>query len=207
MESLNNMDVKVLRSLCDIAESRIFGFIMYTRRHSYVINALSDENKWNELDEISGANWPIFSVQPHERSRRHSGNCNTLHAPDEGPVFHMMLSTTYEPNDNRDLLELFSLNEMDDLPCFVIFIWKDDNTTERIVWKLKNDSADEVFKSIREVVEIVSNTESEVLPEYKRSENLYINVKKNVEAVLFRKRIVKTGKDLLNIINFFKQEL
>ena len=116
----------------------------------------------------------------------------------------MMLSTTYEPNDNRDLLELFSLNEMDDLPCFVIFIWKDDNTTERIVWKLKNDSADEVFKSIREVVEIVSNTESEVLPEYKRSENLYINVKKNVEAVLFRKRIVKTGKDLLKIINFFK---
>lgn len=204
MESLNNMDVKVLRSLCDIAESRIFGFIMYTRRHSYVINALSDENKWNELDEISGANWPIFSVQPHECSRRHSGNCNTLHTPDERPVFHMMLSTTYEPNDNRDLLELFSLNEMDDLPCFVIFIWKDDNTTERIVWKLKNDSADEVFKSIREVVEIVSNTESEVLPEYKKSENLYINVKKNVEAVLFRKRIVKTGKDLLNIINFFK---
>lgn len=198
------MDVKVLRSLCDIAESRIFGFIMYTRRHSYVINALSDENKWNELDEISGANWPIFSVQPHECSRRHSGNCNTLHTPDERPVFHMMLSTTYEPNDNRDLLELFSLNEMDDLPCFVIFIWKDDNTTERIVWKLKNDSADEVFKSIREVVEIVSNTESEVLPEYKKSENLYINVKKNVEAVLFRKRIVKTGKDLLNIINFFK---
>ena len=198
------MDVKVLRSLCDIAESRIFGFIMYTRRHSYVINALSDENKWNELDEISGANWPIFSVQPHECSRRHSGNCNTLHTPDERPVFHMMLSTTYEPNDNRDLLELFSLNEMDDLPCFVIFIWKDDNTTERIVWKLKNDSADEVFKSIREVVEIVSNTESEVLPEYKKSENLYINVKKNVEAVLFRKKIVKTGKDLLNIINFFK---
>lgn len=198
------MDIKVLRSLCDIAESRIFGFIMYTRRHSYVINALSDENKWNELDEISGANWPIFSVQPHECSRRHSGNCNTLHTPDERPVFHMMLSTTYEPNDNRDLLELFSLNEMDDLPCFVIFIWKDDNTTERIVWKLKNDSADEVFKSIREVVEIVSNTESEVLPEYKKSENLYINVKKNVEAVLFRKRIVKTGKDLLNIINFFK---
>lgn len=198
------MDVKVLRSLCDIAESRIFGFIMYTRRHSYVINALSDKNKWNELDEISGANWPIFSVQPHERLRPHCGNCNASYPSREQPVFHMMLSTTLEPNDNREMLELFSLNEIDDLPCFVIFIWKDDNTTERIVWKLKNDSADEVFRSIRKVVEIVSNTESEVLPEYKRSENLYRNVKKNVEAVLFRKSIVKTVKDFLKIINIFK---
>ena len=51
---------------------------------------------------------------------------------------------------------------------FVIFIWRDDDELERLVWKLNNDSVDEVFKSIREVVEFVSETEDYTILNVKR---------------------------------------
>lgn len=199
MEPLKlNADIEDIRGICNVSNTRISGFIMYTRRHSYVVNALSDKNKWNELDEISGANWPIFSVRPHDnfsipRSAYNDGDSS---------IAYMMVMTTDEPNDNRGLLEVFSLNEKDDLPCFVIFIWRDNNELERLVWKLNNDSVDEVFKSIREVVELVSETEGYIDPEYKRSENVYRNVKQNVEARLFRKSIVRKGVLLSKIRDF-----
>lgn len=192
------VDIKDTRGICNVSNTRIFGFIMYTRRHSYVVNALSDTNKWNELDEISGADWPIFSVKPRDYC---SPRRPTYY--DRGPFYtNMMVMTTDEPNDNRDLLEVFSLNEKEDLPCFVIFIWRDDDELERLVWKLNNDSVDEVFKSIREVVEIISETEGYIYPEYKKSESVYRNVKQNVEARLFRKSIVRKGELLYKIKGF-----
>lgn len=191
-------DIDDIHGICNVSNTRIFGFIMYTRRHSYVVNALSDTNKWNELDEISGANWPIFSVRPRDN---YSPRRPTYY--DRGPFYtNMMVMTTDEPNDNRDLFEIFSLNEKEDLPCFVIFIWRDDDELERLVWKLNNDSVDEVFKSIREVVEIISETEEAIKPEYKKSENVYRNVKQNVEARLFRKSLVRKGELLYKIRDF-----
>ena len=56
--------IEKLRGVCDNATSRIYGFIMYTRKHSYIVKVLRDNDFWNELDEISGANWPIFSIKP-----------------------------------------------------------------------------------------------------------------------------------------------
>ena len=94
------------------------------------------------------------------------------------------------------------MNEKEYFPCFVIFIWRDDDELERLVWKLNNDSVDEVFKSIREVVEIISETEGYIYPEYKKSESVYRNVKQNVEARLFRKSIVRKGELLYKIKGF-----
>ena len=44
-------DIDDIHGICNVSNTRIFGFIMYTRRHSYVVNALSDTNKWNELEK------------------------------------------------------------------------------------------------------------------------------------------------------------
>ena len=93
------------------------------------------------------------------------------------------------------------MNEKEYFPFFVIFIWRDDEL-ERLVWKLNNDSVDEVFKSIREVVEFVSETESYTYLECKKSENVNRSVKQNVEARLFRKSRVRKDELLYKIKGF-----
>ena len=54
--------IEDIKQVCDNSISKIYGFIMYTQRHSYIIKVLRDDDFWNELDEISGANWPIDTV-------------------------------------------------------------------------------------------------------------------------------------------------
>ena len=66
--------LKELRRQCDHSTSRIFGFIMYTRRHSYIKKVLEDVDFWNELDEISGSRWPIFAVRPLAQGHYQSPN-------------------------------------------------------------------------------------------------------------------------------------
>lgn len=100
------------------------------------------------------------------------------------------------------MLEVFFLNEKEYFPRFVIFIWRDDDDLERLVWKLNNDSVDEVFKSIREVVEFVSETDGYTYLECKKSENVYRSVKQNVEVKLFRKSIVRKDELLYKIKGF-----
>lgn len=89
-------------------------------------------------------------------------------------------------DSNRKFLDFFSLEESSDLPCFIIFIWKDNDEIEQIIWRLKNTNTQEAFDSIRSVVKIISSTEELILPEYKRSENVFRNVKENIEAVVFK---------------------
>ena len=73
--------IKDIKQVCDNSTSKIYGFIMYTQRHSYIIKVLRDDDFWNELDEISGANWPIFSVKPRKEvqySRVHNNRLDSL---------------------------------------------------------------------------------------------------------------------------------
>lgn len=56
IELKKEMGITQIREISEHTVARIFGFIMYTRRHAYIIKALRDNDLWSELDEISGAN-------------------------------------------------------------------------------------------------------------------------------------------------------
>ena len=63
--------LKIIKELVkgDKTLSRIYGFILYTDKDPYVAKVLRDEDFWNALDSISGANWPIFSVRPLRKGK------------------------------------------------------------------------------------------------------------------------------------------
>lgn len=196
IELKKEMGITQIREISEHTVARIFGFIMYTRRHAYIIKALRDNDLWSELDEISGANWPIFSVKPLSEGRYELPKSNRNSS-------QMLVPIWKEPNENKEFLSVFSLNESKDLPCFITFIWKDNDEIEQIVWKLSNKNKKEAFNSIREVVSIISETEELILPEYKRTENVFRNVKANIEARIAKHSIIRNLKTVLRLKELF----
>lgn len=196
IELKQEMGITQIRKICEQTPSRIFGFIMYTKKHAYITKVLRDNDFWGELDEISGANWPIFSVKP-----LHDGGYE--YPRTNGNFLQMMIPIWKEPNENRKFLNVFSLDESKDLPCFVIFIWKDNDEIEQIIWKLSNKNTEEAFDSIREIVNIISETEELILPEYKRTENVFRNVKSNIKGQIAKQRLIKNVRSLLTLKELF----
>lgn len=196
IELKEDMGITQIRKICEQTPSRIFGFIMYTRRHAYITKVLRDCDFWGELDEISGANWPIFSVRPLSEGRYDFPRSN-------GNFLQMMIPIWKEPNENRKFLDIFSLEESKDLPCFITFIWKDDDEIEQIIWKLSNKNEEDAFNSIREVVQIISETEELILPENRRTENVFRNVKTNIEARIAKQCLIKRTKSIRTLIELF----
>lgn len=198
--------IEDIKQVCDNSTSKIYSFIMYTQRHSYIIKVLRDDDFWNELDEISGANWPIFSVKPRKEvqySRVCNNGLGNLSSTRDTPLYQMMTITGSEPNYNREFLKLFSLDELNDLPCFVTFIWRNEHEIEQVIWKLSNKNEEEAFDSIREVVEIISRTESEILPEYKKNNEVFRNVKSAIEATIFKQKIIRSRNIIKNLKEYF----
>lgn len=95
-----NFTVELLRDKCNIeSKSRIYGFILYTSSHPFVVKTLQDPAFWNALDEMSGPNWPIFSVKPKsEKFSRRQRSHGTL---------KMMVPTSINPSDNKKGIGLF----------------------------------------------------------------------------------------------------
>lgn len=165
-----DFDLKLLKGLCEESVSRIYGFILYTRRHANVVNFLQNPNYWNCLDDISGPNWPIFSVRPLMPG--------SMQFKGQGPkgTIGMMISTWHEPNANRMLLDFFGLKESSDLPCFIGFIWDDRGQLQQFEWKIDESSVDNVYESLKNVVSLVSDAEASISEELKSTELLWENV-------------------------------
>lgn len=190
-----------LKKRCLNSPSRVYGFIVYTRAHSYIAKVLRYEDFWNELDEVSGPNWPIFAVRPLEQGC-YKMPCETRNSNPN--ICCSMHEVWHEPNENKKVLEWFTLDKSEDLPCMVIFAWNDNDKLERIIWKLSNDSLDSAFNSIREVVNNVTETESYILPEYKNSISVYKNVKSSLEARLLRRGFLRSIEKITRVKELIK---
>lgn len=59
-----NIEFGIIKDLTGVSASRICGFIVYSLKHANVAKVVRDEDYWNELNAISGPNWPIFCVRP-----------------------------------------------------------------------------------------------------------------------------------------------
>lgn len=190
--------LKELRRICDNSTSRIFGFIMYTRSHSYIAKVLKDVDFWNELDEISGPRWPIFAVRPLKQGYYQDPNL-----PHD--AIGRMVPTWVEPNENKKYLDVFSLKESSDLPCFVVFIWNDDDELEQITFKLSNSNFEDAFDSIRNIVSIISETERQILPKYRKTDRVYSNAKKDLKAHFTHQKIKKSFEYFSYLRDFFSK--
>lgn len=110
-----------------------------------------------------------------------------------------MVPSWKEPNENKKYLDFFSLKNSKDLPCFIAFKFNDDGTIEQVVYKLNNDSEQGAFESLKTIVELITHTENQILPEYKHTDAVFNNVKKDVESYVLRKGLVEGAGKILRI--------
>lgn len=192
--------IEDIRNRPDKQYSNIYGFIMYTSAHPYITKVLRDDDFWNALDEILGENWPIFAIRP--LSKGYYGLPNF--PPD---TIGYMVPEWKEPNENKKYLDFFSLKNSKDLPCFIAFKFNDDGTIEQVVYKLNNDSEQGAFESSKTIVELITHTENQILPEYKHTDAVFNNVKKDVESYVLRKGLVEGAGKILRIKEAFSSLL
>lgn len=163
-------DLQLIKGICEESKSRIYGFILYTRRHANMVNFLQNPNYWDCLDDISGPNWPIFSVRPLI-----SGNMQLKGGGPKGTI-GMMISEWHEPNTNRKILDFFGLQESRDLPCFMGFIWDDQEQLQQFKWPIDESSVDKVYESLKKIVTLISDAEARVADNLKSSECVWEEV-------------------------------
>lgn len=192
------LDLNLLKGLCEESKSRIYGFILYTRRHANVVNFLQNSNYWDCLDDISGPNWPIFSVRPLAQGRAE------LKGGGPSGTIGMMISTWNEPNENRKVLDFFGLSESKDLPCFVGFIWDDRGVLQQFTWPINESSVDNVYASLKRIVTIIAEAEESVSENLKSSEYVWEEVIKAINAdrsLLSRIKIMRAGSQAIQILS------
>jgi hypothetical protein len=141
--------------LMDLAQKRaagedapaLFGVILYTDRNAYVKKVLRDEDYWAALSSISGPRWAVFSV------RARSGEWERVEIPQGG--LGLFLPVWKEPEANRELLDLFELDDTRHLPALVIFLVEGKNV-ERVVCSIRESTVEETYNSIGSLCATVS---------------------------------------------------
>ena len=174
--------------------SRIYGFILYTDKDPYVVKVLRDRDFWNALNDISGSNWPIFAARPLQKGGyRHLGGTGGASC---------MVQTWEEPNNNVPILNDFGLEDSQDLPLFVVFMWDDDDNLNEITIPIRGKDADTVYHSLEEIVKTIARVEEAILPEYKGTVNVFRNVKSELEALDLKHKIIARGQIVHRLAEF-----
>ncbi len=176
--------------------SRIYGFILYTDKDPYVVKVLRDDDFWNALNSISGANWPIFAVRP-----LHKGNYS-LSASSRSDIISYMVPTWVEPKTNIQVLRDFGLEKTDCLPLFVVFMWDDTDELNQVTIPIEGKSIEAVYNSIEEIAKVITKAEAEVLPQYKVTVNVFRNIVTELDAMKFRHTVIKRGKIAYRLSEF-----
>lgn len=188
-------DVKNLKRKNDY-RSRIYGLILYTRRNPFVVKALKDDDFWLALNDESGPNWPIFAISPS------GDNANYFSRSSDTRLMEMMVNISNDPDENNQFIDFFNLNGKEDLPCIIFFIWDDNEKLQMIKCPIIGNSSSQVYRCISKYVNCVANAESNILDEYKQSENLFREVKKDLEALNIKYRIIRGSNIISNFLDF-----
>ena len=190
--------LKIVKDLVadDCNLSRIYGFILYTDQDPYVAKVLRDDDYWNALDSISGANWPIFAVRPLTKGSYDFPSSTDLNS------IGFMVKTWNEPSRNIPVLHDFGLKDSENLPLFVAFMWDDNDELNQVAIPIKGFNVDEVYHSIEEIVKVITKAEAAVLPQYKKTVNVFRNIVTELEALQFRHMVMRRGKIAYHIFEF-----
>ncbi len=120
-----------------------FGVVLFDKTHGNVVKVLYDRAYWEALDEASGDRWQIFAA-------------TGLAQAASDVTLERMRSVDRSPNDNRLLLDDFGIASRNDLPCLVIFAQDKDGETLRVRMRLRDDTLDGAFQSLRETIGVAT---------------------------------------------------
>ena len=190
--------LKIIKDLVkgDKTLSRIYGFILYTDNDPYVAKVLRDEDFWDALDSISGANWSIFAVRPLRKGKY------SLPASSSSDIISYMVPTWVEPKANMQVLRDFGLENTESLPLFVAFMWDDTDELNQVAIPIEGKTIDTVYNSLQEIVKVITKAEAKVLPQYKGTVNVFRNIVTELNALKFKHSVIKRGKIVYRLSEF-----
>lgn len=177
--------------------SRIYGFILYTKKDDYVIEALNKQPFWDALDSISGDNWPIFAVRPLL-----PGKWKTYGGGGRNSI-GFMVREYVEPESNKSILEEFNLKDGSELPLFVAFMWDNEDKINQIAVPIDDRDETSVRHSLKTIVNTITEVERRIAPEYKQTDAVFREVKLALEAQQFQPKFWKIAKTVVKGLVWF----
>ena len=94
------------------------------------------------------------------------------------------------------------MEDSQDLPLFVVFMWDDDDHLNEITIPIRGKDADTVYQSLEEIVKTIARVEEAILPEYKGTVNVFRNVKSELEALDLKHKIIARGQIVHRLAEF-----
>lgn len=125
---------------------KLYGVILFTEAHPFVVKALKDDEFWKAIDVLSGSAWMIFAT------RLFSGSWEKPTEIAESRGFIRPLWR--EPSANKELLECFEISDST-RPYFVIFN-VDGDKLYYAAHRVRGETAEEVYRSLADVVTSVA---------------------------------------------------
>jgi len=173
----------------------IFGVILFTDAHPHLKKILADNDYWSALDEISGPHWVIFSIKP-------KSGCYSLPQIPPG-VFARMIPVWKEPAENKPILETFGIKSTRELPLFVVFTQNNNNEILKIELKIKDDSPEEAYNSLKKNIEIITDAVERIDSQYKKNAQDVFNAVKMSVDVHKNWEVFKKGIKLIHWLKGF----
>jgi len=162
----------------------IFGVILYTDANPHIKKLLSDNDYWEALNEISGHKWAVFSIKVKP------GYYSLPSSPPGSMSF--MVPVWKEPSENKPILEMFGINSTKVLPLLVVFTQDADDNILKIELKIKDDTIEEAYNSLKKHIYTVTESVERINDQYKKnSDNVFNAVKMSVEAQINWERFKK----------------
>ena|GEM_PF-1988772 len=127
----------------------LFGIILFTSAHPYVIKMLKDEDYLAALNDITGNHIAVFTTALFQ------GRYTT--PPSKPGQLSMMCMIWQEPNENKNLLSWFDLKDSNNLPLLVLFgIDFENNNLYYRKHSIKAESPQSTYNLLQEALSAVS---------------------------------------------------
>jgi hypothetical protein len=188
----------------------VFGVILFTTAHPYVVKVLRDNDLWAALDKITGQRWVVFAVRPDERNKSEKPSSGLVRRALDYVSARIFFSnvrpvvqpipTWSSPQDNLKLLEKFQVSE-DDLPLLLVFTELPSKELLQMQWHFAAENEDKAFNALKTVLEkctrAVAQVQSENIKNNEQIFNLMVNERINY-------RVIKGVKKGLSIFEWLK---
>ncbi len=150
----------------------IFGVILYTEEHPFIVKVLRDRDYWASLNART-KNWILYAIKPDD---------HFIHLTDDYLLPQMGVA------DSREL------------PLLVIVAIGPDCTLKQRSFRI--DDADEVtaYRSIEKQINVITEAASRILPQYWSSTNVHREAVKALEAELASKRWKKVTAEFQTLV-------
>lgn len=135
---------KLYKHSLEHVDSKIFTIVMFTDANPHVIKVLKDTDYTNAINDLSGSDITVFHTSLFK------GRYKMPSSP-PGTLCYMQ-PIWEEPAENRKLLPLFDMKDSTQLPCVVVFMFK-ENKVYHSVSKINDTTEQSSFNSIKEILE------------------------------------------------------